>query len=355
MNSGSFIKNGMSILNNFDMNNMNKTKSINYDEDNKINNLPTFKNLIDKIPKDELNSLTKKNPQTKNKSDDYIFAMNEVKNIDNKIEKKKRDRLKIWEKGLNNNTVNSKINMIYIKIFLAVTLEQDPRSTHVRKRISEIKKLVKEKGGLDSTQLKNQNYFSKEHLDIIMESTRIIKEVKLHKNNQIEKGASLNSFITENREICLKNILLDLLKSERQKISNKDTVVSKALDECGVKLVNDWEEFKQFEEDQKKLQKEMERILFEMTRENRDLIDKKKRLGQECKQIQDEMERTIKMIVNSKYYANFVHSVLGGTMTQNLRTRTRFNTVAGSGSRCLDLIEMINKERDIDKVIEIVK
>ena len=55
--------------------------------------------------------------------------------------------------------------------------------------------------------------------------------------------------------------------------------MSKVLKESEIKLDNDLTDFTVYVDEQKRIQKEMDRILFENMKENRELIEKKRKLG----------------------------------------------------------------------------
>ncbi len=177
---------------------------------NTIENEPTFKDISDRLLQKEPFLRTQlKRP------DDVLFAENEVKLINNKLIKSMNQKLPVWEKKKN-------------------PAENEKKEISVRKKISEIKKQVREKGGLENIDLKNQTYFSKQHLDVILESTKIVKEKNLQKNTTAlvsSKTNSLNNFVVDNREISMKNFLLSLLRYERSSILSTEGAIAKALKE----------------------------------------------------------------------------------------------------------------------------
>ena len=206
-----FSSNGLSIIQSKNISNLN-----NSNKNSKFNTESNVKNSLDnnviyningqlssnlsqeKIRsfKEIANNLLISNPNLRSqlkKTDEIVFAENEIKNINNKIEKFNSNKLPIWEK----------------KRGISVNIEKE---TSARKKILEIKKQVKEKGGLENIDLKNQKYFSKLHLDVILESTRILKEKNLEKQTEIPTTVNSNSlvtYVTDNREISMKNFLLN--------------------------------------------------------------------------------------------------------------------------------------------------
>lgn len=110
----------------------------------------------------------------------------------------------------------------------------------------------------------------------------------------------------------MKNYLLDLLKGEINLINHKEDHVSKALKESETRLEKDSKEFKVFMDKEKHVQKFNENILAEITAQNKKLSDKKKKLNQKKKELEDDLDRTVKMILNLKNNASFVYNVMGG-------------------------------------------
>lgn len=112
----------------------------------------------------------------------------------------------------------------------------------------------------------------------------------------------------------MKNFLLDLLKGERKLIFDKEELVSKALKESENKLMRDAKEFKTFTDKEKLVHKDNESVLNEKILENKKLADKKKKLSQKKKELEDDLDRTVKMILNLKKNASFVYNVMGGNL-----------------------------------------
>ena len=59
----------------------------------------------------------------------------------------------------------------------------------------------------------------------------------------------------QNREICLKNFLIDLLKNERTSIAGKQEKLTRALNDSEKKLENDYKEFMLYMDNEKNITK----------------------------------------------------------------------------------------------------
>jgi len=221
-----------------------------------------------------------------------FFAENELRNINRRKEKKNLDKLKIWEKP---STAN---------------IEKD---FNIRKKILELKKTCRETSGFNITALKSLKFLNTANVKSIAETSKIISEKNSKKMNLPgNQQDSIFNFITDNREIGMKNFLLGLLKDERGMISTKENLVAKAIKHSEVKLDKDLKNFMEFIEQEKKTQKQNEFVLLKAFDANREFAAKKKKSSLENKQICDEIDRTIKGIMSLKSYAGFVHIVLGG-------------------------------------------
>jgi hypothetical protein len=161
------------------------------------------------------------------------------------------------------------------------------------------------------------------------------------------KSDSLYNYVIDNREISMKNFILDLLKSERTKILTQEGEVSKALKDSEGKMEDDYRRFENFTEYERSKQKEMDKILLEAGKDNRDLADKKKKLNQENKQIMDELERTVKAIRNFKGDAIFVHFVLGDL--KSIKFKNDMNVLDKKNFEYNDISQ---KDSDYEKITE---
>ena len=177
----------------------------------------------------------------------------------------------------------------------------------------------------------------------IMKNMEIKKEneKKSYKNYSNNNRIDLYTFTKQNRDICLKNILIDLLQSERDKISNKENAVSTALVSAKEELRKDMDDFTSFMETQKVTFRNTELALSKMVRDNKIRNERKKQLTQEVKNTQDEIEKTMRTILQYKTYADFIHLVLGSE-----------NEVSNVN---LSNIDLFNKDRDLEKNISQIK
>ena len=267
-------------------------------------------------------------------TDDTLFAMNEVNIIDKKIHKRQTNRQQVWKIKADNNIYGINATKNY----------QD---------IQDVKKKVRKTGGWDAFDLRGEiekkKYFPIENVDVMFQTQNIMKNMEIKKENEKKsyKNYSNNNridlytFTKQNRDICLKNILIDLLQSERDKISNKENAVSTALVSAKEELRKDMDDFTSFMETQKVTFRNTELALSKMVRDNKIRNERKKQLTQEVKNTQDEIEKTMRTILQYKTYADFIHLVLGSE-----------NEVSNVN---LSNIDLFNKDRDLEKNISQIK
>jgi len=243
----------------------------------------TFKEIYENIP------IHQRYAEIKNKrTDDIEFAEREVNNIQKKM-KNEKNRLKIWEQP---------------------SKEEGEDNTTIRNKIIELKKKCRENSGFADVDLTGQKFLNKIDLASVLDSKRIVQDRSKQKANA--KVDSIFNFITDNREISMKNFLLDLLKDERSLIDSKELLVSKTLKDSETKIEKDYKNFVDFAEEEKRNQKLNEQKLIEYFNHNRELATVKKKLIQENKTVVDDLDRTVKAINTLKGNAAFVHLVLGG-------------------------------------------
>ena len=102
----------------------------------------------------------------------------------------------------------------------------------------------------------NNKILTKDHIDIIKEANQIMKERSKNSGLSVStKNNSINDFILQNREICLKNFLIDLLKNERTSIAGKQNKITRALNDSEKKLENDYKEFMLYMDNEKNITK----------------------------------------------------------------------------------------------------
>ena len=234
-------------------------------------------------------------------TDDTIFALSEIRRVDKKIAKRVNKNL-IWKE---------KINSIY-----------DNYCSKNRKDIRDIKERVRHNfSGINSKlrkQIYKNKYFPEEKVEMIKDAQTIMTKIKKNMNQERESNKQFNhfnkidlhSFARQNREICLKNIFIDLIKDESYKILIKEKQINKALEEAKIDFQKDKEVFDEFAANKKKSFREKEIQLEESIKQNKIIFDQLKKCSSELHGTKDEIDKNIKDIVLYKEYADFVHQII---------------------------------------------
>ncbi len=100
----------------------------------------------------------------------------------------------------------------------------------------------------------------------IIDSAKILQEQKKLATGIKMKASSLSEFISDNKEVTLKNFLINLLEGEKNQLSDKESNVKCALAFAEKKLEVDHEEFEKFTDEEKNQQKKKDivRVSFKL-------------------------------------------------------------------------------------------
>ena len=192
----------------------------------------------------------------------------------------------------------------------------DPDQFNITKRIKEIQRFTKAKK-LDPLQSDSRIAYAKDKIDIVFESTKLLKSIQLRKNSSLSNEVEpLNTFITDSKEISVNNVLINLLKTESGRLENKEQNVLKAFKEENENFKRDQNNFEEYSETQKQACKEIEQVLSDITKKNRELLYKEKTYLSESRQIREEMEKVLEQIDSGRICAKFVNHVLGGNTSR---------------------------------------
>ena len=169
----------------------------------------------------------------------YQMLYNEVQRLaDEEANKKKKKKIYVYKSDVSKS-------QSYVPKY-------DPENFNLMKRIKEIRKVTKE-NNMDITKQNSNIAFAKDKIDIVFESTKLLKELQKRKTNTLsEDDSSLSAFLLENKEISIKNLLIKLLKGESDKLDSKEREVRKKLAEGQENYKNDQRCFMEYSDIQKK-------------------------------------------------------------------------------------------------------
>lgn len=173
-------------------------------------------------------------------------------------------------------------------------------------------------------------FIKRDKNEIIEEANKIIKERSKNRGLSLtNRPKGKHAFITDTRDVCLKNYLIGLLKEERTVLSDKELKIQEALLSSEKRLTEDTKYFLDYVEREKESIKTKEEKIIKQTAENKNLTDKLNELKKERKTLIDDSERCIKNITNLKAISVFVHKLLG---IRNINS-SNLNLFAGNNSK----------------------
>jgi hypothetical protein len=267
-------------------------------------------------------------------TDDSIFALSQIKNIDDLLSKRV-NKTKIWKK---------KQKTIY-----------DIEASNNYKIIKKIKENINKNRfkntrifGLENEVNKKQ-YFPVKKVEVIKEASELMNRMEKQRQSEkafaknffIKKRVDINEFARQNREICLKNNVIKYLKDKRGNLRKKEKDIRKALEDAHNGLNRDEKSFNEFVENNRQKDKENILLIENMEEHNKTLKDEIDKLKGEIKSTKDEIVRIIKDIIEYYSYAKFIHRIIGEN--KNLENVNIDN---------INIYKNINRRKDIDYVIQ---
>jgi hypothetical protein len=260
-------------------------------------------------------------------TDDMGFAKMQIDKINQSIQKEQENELKPWMKRINNNiyTSNGKSNY------------------QIMKELSKKFKIIRKNKDIKKINWSKQSYYNRKQLNSIFDGYQISKKIlnKYEVKRKVkDRGFYMDEFITQTKNISLDNIKLNILRNERDKINIKEHQYEKALEYEKKSLEKDINDFDTFKYEVKRRLKDDELTLIKLIYENKILYETNKKLSHEYKYTIEEIIRYIKLIINYKTYADFIHKLMGG----------------GSKVLNVNLNQYVNfrnwSEKDLDKYIK---
>jgi len=228
-------------------------------------------------------------------SDDLGFANKQIEKIEDIVKKDKENEQKPWEKKVFNiYKLNGKTNYQILKEF------------------TQRFKIIKN-NDIAKLDWSKQNYLSNRQVNQILVGNKISKRVldKMKINQKVsDKKTYLNEFISETKNISFNNLKMKLIANERKKVSQKEKDYKNALDYEMKSLEKDIESFQLYKIGAKQRMKNDELTLIKLIQKNKELYEENRRQSHEYKYIVEEIIRYIKLIINYKTYASFVHTLL---------------------------------------------
>lgn len=310
------------------------SSGINSNEPDKINS-KTKRNLMNEKPKKNKKKKIKSNiiyltEISKNQTDDDYFAMSEIAKIDNTINKRINKNI-IWKEKLENKydmfSSTNRNDIINVK-------------NRVRHDLSGVKINLRK-------EVNKNNYFPPENIETIKDANEIIKRIKASiledksvtkKYNHFNK-VDLHTFREQNRDICLNNLLINIIKTESNKLKKKENIVNAALKEANNDFEKDKITFEKLTKNEMSNFRMKELKLDETIKQNRVLIDEIKKINSDLRSTKDEVRKYIKEIQLFIRYENFIKKLIAiekNISNCNFKNITKINYIKNNQE--LDII-----------------
>ena len=225
-------------------------------------------------------------------SDDVGFALEQLNQIGKKIQSKKNRNLKLWERKPTN---------IY-------TSYQNKSKTLKNKK-------HRYKTENKSSDWKIQTIFNPSEISQIENADDIRRSIKTKydiKYKYKDKGQTISDFLSTKNDTFLANTMIKLLKEQKTNVINKGEKYSRSLRHEILLLDKDINKFDDFTVVMEKKKKQDEAQLNKHILENKNLVNLYKRQLQEYNSTIYEIFKILKSMNDLKFYANFIHEVLGG-------------------------------------------
>ena len=159
---------------------------------------------------------------------------------------------------------NSNSSSFYSNNFVLPSF--DPEKFNLNKKIKEIQRETKTNNILDIINRKNTRIsFSKENINYVVESSQLLQNLKKQKTEEYNRDDnSILKFLSENKEIYIKNLLIKILKIENEKLIKIEDSKGKEIEFQKKNYLKDINYFNDYINQQKKACKEIESILSDI-------------------------------------------------------------------------------------------
>ena len=152
--------------------------------------------------------------------------------------------------------------------------------------------------------------YSKEYVDIVFDSKRLINYYNFRKGLDLDTPDKLVSFSSKKKEISVNNVLINLLHNESEKLSVKEKIFKARNEKNKIALNNDLKDFEDFTDEQKQVCKSIENCYDKLLRENNTLLNELIKYKSINKSYADDIQKVLEQIENLRVYALFVHQSL---------------------------------------------
>ena len=170
--------------------------------------------------------------------------------------------------------------------------------------------------------INNQYYndiipFNKKHENLVYEPLKIINEY--HRQKGIEntyQEKCLSNFKTQNKEVSINNVLIKLMNSETNKLSENCLLRNESLKNGKKALEKNELKFEDYKNSHRIACKQIDNLYINIQKKSKELIEKNCNCRSDIKTIHEDMRRELLLIDNLRSYGYFINYALGGDTTR---------------------------------------
>ena len=199
-------------------------------------------------------------------------------------------------------------------------INQDKNRVNILKKIKSIKnrnrnlKTNKDKNTLLQTKYKsfNENIaYESKFKNIVFDANKLLKKYNEQDNN-FNLNDDMKTFISQNKELCVNNLLIKILKKENKNLKENFELRSKNVENFEKIISKDEQDFELYTSEQKKLYYKTNDLLDQIHTQNYIVYKLYYELNSKTKTLEDEIFKMIEQIESLRIFAKFVTKVLGG-------------------------------------------
>ena len=197
-------------------------------------------------------------------------------------------------------------------------INQDKNRINILKKIKSIRnrnlKMKNNKNLLFPIQFKSSNdniAYESKFRNIVFDANKVLN-THIEKDNEFNLKHNINTFISQNKELCLNNLLVKILKKENKNLKENFEIRSKNVENSVKTLSKDENDFELYSTQQKKLYYKTNDLLNQIHTRNYVLYKLYYDLQTKSKVLEDEIFKMIEQIESLRIFAKFVTKVLGG-------------------------------------------
>ena len=147
--------------------------------------------------------------------------------------------------------------------------------------------------------------------NIVFDANKLLNKHNF-KENDLNVNNNINDFMSQNKEMCLDNLLIKLIKKENKNLKDNFETRNKEVEKLKKKISKDETDFELYSVKQKNLHYKTSDLLDKILTKNYSLKKKFYELRSKSRALEDEIFKMIEQIESLRIYAKFVISVLGG-------------------------------------------